>query len=62
MPEITDDKTEHCIPFVLERLKGHREQHENKGEKVPPFFLGLNGVQGAGKTTLVCDLTFVCCS
>ena len=56
MPEVIDDKTEHCIPFVLERIKIHRQQHEGKGEKIPPFFLGLNGVQGAGKTTLVCDV------
>ena len=54
MPEIVDDKSEHCIPFILERLKQHREHYESKGETPPPFFLGLNGVQGAGKTTLVC--------
>ena len=59
MPEILDDKSEHCIPFILERLKQHREQYESKGETPPPFFLGLNGVQGAGKTTLVCGWTFL---
>ena len=59
MPEIVDDKSEHCIPFILERLKQHREQYESKGETTPPFFLGLNGVQGAGKTTLVCGWTFL---
>ena len=53
MPEIVDDKSEHCIPFILERLRLHKEQHEGRGQKPPPFFLGLNGVQGAGKTTLV---------
>ncbi|USW54030.1 Putative P-loop containing nucleoside triphosphate hydrolase [Septoria linicola] len=53
MPEIIDDKSEHCIPFILERLKAHQEEYAAKGEKAPPFFLGLNGVQGAGKTTLV---------
>jgi pantothenate kinase-related protein Tda10 len=53
MSEIVDDKSEHCIPFLLERLKLHREEYETKGETPPPFFLGLNGVQGAGKTTLV---------
>jgi hypothetical protein len=45
--DIIDDKSEHCIPFLLERLKIHREKHDT------PFVLGLNGVQGAGKTTLV---------
>lgn len=53
MPEIVDDKSEHCIPFLLERLKLHQEQYRSLGETAPPFFLGLNGVQGAGKTTLV---------
>ena len=53
MPEIIDDKSEHCIPFILDRLKLHREQYEKDGQSPPPFFLGLNGVQGAGKTTLV---------
>ena len=62
MPEIVDDKSEHCIPFILERLKQHREQYESKGEIPPPSFLGLNGVQGAGKTTLVCgqSLLYLC--
>lgn len=52
MPDIIDDKSEHCIPFMLERLKIHQERHAGNPH-VPPFFLGMNGVQGAGKTTLV---------
>ncbi|KJY02085.1 D-glycerate 3-kinase like protein [Zymoseptoria brevis] len=56
MPDFIDDKSEHCIPFLLERLRLHREDYESKGETPPPFFLGLNGVQGAGKTTLVSTL------
>jgi hypothetical protein len=52
MSEIQDDKAQYCIPFILERLEAHRRQHEGE-ENVPPFFLGLNGVQGAGKTVLV---------
>jgi hypothetical protein len=60
MSEIQDDKAQYCIPFILERLEVHRQQHEGE-ENAPPFFLGLNGVQGAGKTVLViffpsCDL------
>ena len=52
MPEIFDDKSEHFIPFILERLEAHGRNHA--GEEIPPpFFLGLNGVQGSGKTTLV---------
>lgn len=55
MPEIVDDKSEHCIPFLLERLRIHTERHRQTSGSadVPPFFLGLNGVQGAGKTVLV---------
>ncbi|OCK86023.1 putative Uridine/cytidine kinase [Lepidopterella palustris CBS 459.81] len=58
MPEIIDDKSAHCIPFLLERLDAHRKRHaaeKNEGAP-PPFFLGLNGVQGVGKTTLVSTL------
>lgn len=42
-----DDKSAFVIPFILERLKQHRETNDT------PFFIGLNGVQGVGKTTLV---------
>ncbi|OQE16699.1 hypothetical protein PENSTE_c023G00551 [Penicillium steckii] len=56
MPEIIDDKSQHCIPFLLERLQVHAQRYRNKGTEPPPFFLGLNGVQGAGKTVLVSTL------
>ncbi|EED18679.1 conserved hypothetical protein [Talaromyces stipitatus ATCC 10500] len=55
MPEIFDDKSEHCIPFLLERLKHHQARYANDAD-APPFFLGLNGVQGVGKTVLVSAL------
>src|SRR4051812_18721193 len=45
---IIDDKSSHCIPFILSRLQLHQSSNPTK-----PFFIGLNGVQGAGKTTLV---------
>lgn len=48
MPEIVDDKSEHCISFILERLKNKRSRSEEV-----PFFVGINGAQGSGKTTLV---------
>lgn len=57
MPEIIDDKSEHAIPFILKCLKEHQGKHGGQ-ERAPPFFLGLNGVQGAGKTTLVIDRFF----
>ena len=50
---IIDDKSEHCIPFILERIQDHRKAYQNAGKDAPPFFIGLNGVQGAVKTTLV---------
>jgi D-glycerate 3-kinase len=50
-PKIIDDKSPHCIPFILSQLSSHQAAHPEK-----PFFIGLNGVQGAGKTTLVSAL------
>jgi hypothetical protein len=50
---ITDDKSPHVIPFILSRLAVHRAKHAAAGTQAPPFVLGVNGVQGAGKTTLV---------
>jgi hypothetical protein len=52
MFEIVDDKSQHCIPFLLDRLRVHTERHRGN-PNTPPFFIGLNGVQGAGKTVLV---------
>jgi D-glycerate 3-kinase len=52
-----DDKSEHCIPFILECLQAHRSQyagqHDNGRTSLPPLILGVNGIQGSGKTTLV---------
>lgn len=56
---IVDDKSQHCIPFLLERLRIHKEQRSTPDGNTPPFFLGLNGVQGAGKTVLVSRLSIV---
>ncbi|KAI1435646.1 putative Uridine/cytidine kinase [Xylaria sp. CBS 124048] len=64
--EIYDDKTPICVPFILQRLQSHRASGTAK-----PLVVGLNGVQGVGKTTLVRNLaetlrrdegleTFVC--
>lgn len=55
MSQIIDDKSEHCIPFITDRIKLHQETYHRAGKDAPPFFIGLNGVQGAGKTTLVRD-------
>lgn len=52
MAHIIDDKSEICIPFILDRLNRHQLEYQDAHE-FPPFFIGLNGVQGVGKTTLV---------
>lgn len=52
MAGIVDDKSQLCIPFIIERLQLHRLRYVNV-ENAPPFFLGFNGVQGAGKSVLV---------
>ena len=52
MHETLDNKSEHCILFILECLQRHQQKWAGKPKR-PPFFLGLNGVQGAGKTVLV---------
>ncbi|KAH8884783.1 D-glycerate 3-kinase [Thozetella sp. PMI_491] len=48
---VVDDKSPICIPFILSRLATHRASV--KGQSDRPFVIGLNGVQGVGKTTLV---------
>ena len=58
MPESMDDKSQYCIPFILEQLEIHQKKHGGK-HRAPPFFLGMNGVQGVGKTTLVSCLRMV---
>jgi D-glycerate 3-kinase len=47
-----DDKSPICIPFLLERLAQYREQNAGNSDS-KPFIVGINGVQGVGKTTLV---------
>lgn len=49
---VVDDKSPICIPFILERLAEYRKQHEGTSS-TRPFIVGINGVQGVGKTTLV---------
>jgi len=52
MAEIQDDKAQQVIPFILEHLSEHQKQHKSYSNPAP-FFVGLNGVQGAGKSVLV---------
>ncbi|EHY58989.1 hypothetical protein HRR83_001749 [Exophiala dermatitidis] len=56
MPEnpIQDDKAQYVVPFILSLVSAHQKQHSSDtNPDAPPFFIGLNGVQGAGKTVLV---------
>ncbi|PVH86041.1 D-glycerate 3-kinase [Cadophora sp. DSE1049] len=57
-PTIIDDKSPHCIPFILALLSTHQPgSKSNASSPSLPFIIGLNGVQGAGKTTLVTTLS-----
>lgn len=50
-PPDLDEKLSLCKPFLHNLLKSHRAAHPSR-----PFIVGLNGIQGAGKTTLVSQL------
>lgn len=52
---VVDDKSPICIPFILSQLEAHRKRQLDRPSNEPPrpFIIGLNGVQGVGKTTLV---------
>lgn len=50
---IIDDKTPVCVPFILE----HVGSAVTDSSPSRPFIIGLNGIQGAGKTTLVTALS-----
>ncbi|CAK7262447.1 hypothetical protein SEPCBS57363_000034 [Sporothrix epigloea] len=52
---IIDDKSSICVPFILDRLTHYQKQSFDLTGSAPkrPFIVGINGVQGVGKTTLV---------
>ncbi|KAF4778582.1 D-glycerate 3-kinase [Colletotrichum scovillei] len=50
-PPIIDDKSPLCIPFITSLLKTRSTSQDEASTR--PFIIGLNGVQGVGKTTLV---------
>jgi D-glycerate 3-kinase len=58
MPKIRDDKSQHVIPFILSLHSQHKSQHGNS-TTLAPFFIGLNGVQGVGKSVLVDSLKII---
>ncbi|KAK3491777.1 P-loop containing nucleoside triphosphate hydrolase protein [Neurospora crassa] len=52
LSRIIDDKSPLCIPFILSKIAEYNALHANEANP-RPFIIGLNGVQGVGKTTLV---------
>jgi D-glycerate 3-kinase len=53
-----DDKSPICIPFILSHLENHLNENTaqnptSTAKQARPFIIGLNGIQGVGKTTLV---------
>lgn len=60
MPESNKDNSEYCIPFILRHLHHLREEAPH-GQRVSPLFIGINGIQGAGKTVLVrlCPVSYI---
>ncbi|CAK7269947.1 hypothetical protein SEPCBS119000_003834 [Sporothrix epigloea] len=53
---IIDDKSPICVPFILDRFAHYQKQCSEAASStapVRPFIVGINGVQGVGKTTLV---------
>ncbi|KAL7915825.1 P-loop containing nucleoside triphosphate hydrolase protein [Trichoderma velutinum] len=57
--QFIDDKSPICIPFILNRLQLHQQAHSSSNPSSnppPPLIIGLNGLQGVGKSTLVVPL------
>ncbi|KAL7963036.1 P-loop containing nucleoside triphosphate hydrolase protein [Trichoderma compactum] len=57
--QFIDDKSPICIPFILNRLQLHQQANSNSNSSSnppPPLIIGLNGLQGVGKSTLVVPL------
>jgi D-glycerate 3-kinase len=52
MPIVNDDKAQYVIPFIIGLYEEHQVAHALSSSP-PPLFVGLNGVQGAGKSVLV---------
>lgn len=50
-----DETTEICLNYILKQY----ELHTSSPKASQPFFIGLNGIQGSGKTTLVSKLATI---
>ena len=49
MSKFVDDRLDYCVPFILSHI--HKNSCDNALQT--PLFIGVNGAQGSGKTTLV---------
>ncbi|QUC19997.1 uncharacterized protein UV8b_04238 [Ustilaginoidea virens] len=49
--QVADDKAAICLSFILEHVQRHKAASPRR-----PLIVGLNGMQGVGKTTLVASL------
>lgn len=50
-----NDMIDHALAFITERVDAHLTSNSSE-----PYFVALNGVQGAGKTTLVSHYETLC--
>ena len=53
MSGIVDDKSDDCVLFILHCM--NERLHDDAPQS--PIFIGVNGPQGSGKTTLVSHLS-----
>ena len=54
MTTFADAKSDHCIAFILDQITLQDAKYKQEGDEGPRvLFVGLNGLQGVGKTTLV---------
>ena len=53
MTDVFEDKTENCLQFILEQMRRRRSGGPGS---IPVLVVGINGAQGAGKSTLVCPM------
>ena len=44
MSDISDERTQHCLSFILQQLRNHDAMNPSKTHM--PLFVGLSGVQG----------------
>lgn len=49
MSEVVDDKSDCCILFILDCISKKSSTNTYRS----PVFIGVNGAQGSGKSTLV---------